>query len=438
MMSKKKMLAMMTALVMLVLAVPLMLVGCGRSGCDEDCNCVLEQGNPVFYFYTTFGTLPSLYASIHMYTHTNPSFKFIGRQNTFYEGAMPAHVEFMTEVRHAGQGDDIRSTAESMRDRVAALEEKYENAMFRFFVDDLRVMMPFYSALRAGVPMERIHVTLLSDGTGTYGALFDNHYRDDIGAHDAWERWEYHYNRFHNVLLPQFKDANAAVSYSTLGWSYMPYVAAQLPNVQYWMQFPEYRFLVDTNPQVLRELMTANLVKKQPADLINTLHPALREEFFDGVLNNPDFNIDEQPLRPILDKAFAEAEEAGLPIMIISGSNPNQNLTELVDMVFAEFGACGVNYTFMWKAHPARTHEDAYMAGRGITVLPARIPMEVLLWAFPNVYIGGYQSSLYMAATTQVRFFMYPSGVTALPGILHVLYTHGFFPNVDGNHFHAV
>ncbi|MCL2587333.1 MAG: hypothetical protein FWE31_03800 [Firmicutes bacterium] len=430
----KKLLAALVGMAMLI-AIPVALVGC-RGGDDDK-----DTAQPVFYFYTTFGTLPTLYASLHMLTHTHPTFKFYGRQDTFYEGALPGHVEFMTEITRPGQGNYMLSSAQSMRQRVADLDAKHENAMFRFFVDDLRVLMPFYAALRAGIPMERFHVTVLTDGTATYGPLFDQQYVDGLG-HDAAARWAQHYNSFHNVRLPHFANQEAAPGgvYPYVGWSHYAYVAAQLPNVEFWMQFPEYRFLVNTNSTVQRELMTATLVKRQPADILNTLTLENRELFFEGVLNNPNFNLGEnqdQPLRPILNSIFAEAEKADRPIMIISGSNPNHSLSELVDQVFAEFGANGVNYTFMWKPHPARTHEDAYMAGRGITVLPARIPMEVLLWAFPDVYIGGYQSSLYMAATTQVRFFMYPAGVTVLPGILQIIYDAGMFPNVAGNHFFA-
>jgi hypothetical protein len=58
--------------------------------------------------------------------------------------------------------------------------------------------------------------------------------------------------------------------------------------------------------------------------------------------------------------------------------------------------------------------------------------MEVLLWAYPNVYIGGYNSSLYLSVhdAGQVKFFIERIGEEGhMDNILYVLEQNGFYQN---------
>lgn len=45
------------------------------------------------YFYITFGTLPTLYAGLHVLSHDKPSYVFFQRSQTFRPEEYPAHAE---------------------------------------------------------------------------------------------------------------------------------------------------------------------------------------------------------------------------------------------------------------------------------------------------------------------------------------------------------
>ena len=47
--------------------------------------------SPDYYFYVTFGTMPTLYAGIHLLSHDKPGYVFYSRSKTF-----PARAEVTT------------------------------------------------------------------------------------------------------------------------------------------------------------------------------------------------------------------------------------------------------------------------------------------------------------------------------------------------------
>lgn len=45
--------------------------------------------SPDYYFYVTFGTMPTLYAGIHLLSHDKPSYVFYSRSRTFDPAEFP-------------------------------------------------------------------------------------------------------------------------------------------------------------------------------------------------------------------------------------------------------------------------------------------------------------------------------------------------------------
>ncbi|MCL2586929.1 MAG: hypothetical protein FWE31_01670 [Firmicutes bacterium] len=342
----------------------------------------------VNFIYVNYATLPILHSSLHFLSHDTPSYVFFGRDNTYYVNKMPDHVQLFSP------GDaNIAVTptviAERTRQLVADIEEVNPGSTYHFFVDDFMTLLPFYALLRNNIPLERAHITLITNGTATYHHFFTM--VDFTGTQEKLEDW-----------LEIFK-GTAQVTPSVLtDTRNLSLAAAMMPNVEWWMQFPEFMFLhPHATPAVRQMLMQASLVKVQPQDLLHRLTPEMRDLFFNATIGHPTFQIGDQPLRTALDGYFNNQEK---PIMIISGTNPNSPTlaTTILDQIIEEFSD---DYILMWKPHPAYTATDAAMQARGITVLPARLPMEVLMWAYPDLYIGGYQSSLYLAtAIGQTRF----------------------------------
>ena len=49
--------------------------------------------SPDYYFYVTFGTMPTLYAGIHLLSHDKPSYVFYSRSRTFDPAEFPGRAE---------------------------------------------------------------------------------------------------------------------------------------------------------------------------------------------------------------------------------------------------------------------------------------------------------------------------------------------------------
>ena len=382
----------------------------------------------VHHIYMTFGTLPTLFASLHMLTHNHPTYALFTRRDTFNISAMPDHIQLVRPLFAYGNvpnADIITAAYEVIRD----IEAYNDEPTFRFFTDDLRALLPLWAFLRNGIPAERFHITLLSDGGGSYGVMFNPF----LGA-NGLTQWNARRTSLNDTWMPLFK-GNANLSsdqINTIMFSDYGYQVAQMVNAELWLQFPEFGFLhPDVTAAVRSELMRTSLVKRQPFDILQQLNTEMREVFFNATLNNP--NHPGGSVREHLENYLSDPER---PVLIISGThigggvNPN----DFDDAVYAVMNAFP-DYEIMIKPHPAQDVNASMFdttRARGLTILPAQLPMEVLMWAFPHVYIGGYQSSLYMAAVTgQVRFFFsdqWPSGGLGAPNsILHLLNEHGFF-----------
>jgi len=377
-------------------------------------NAVVSE--EVHNIYMTFGTLPTLYASLDMLTKTDPCYVFFSREDTFDVSKMPQNVTLINQPGSYGNSQ----VAQMALATVQNIEANNTNPKYHFFVDDLRALLPYYCFMKVGISTDRYAITLLSDGTGTYTG-FDQNYLGDQGD----DNWNTHKQEL-DTIFDKYQNQNLSGSdYDLMLYStqYM-YPISQMSNVEYWMQFAEYGHIkTGVSQQITAQLMRAALVKKQPYNILSVLTIEKQEIFFDATINNPTFAIEGESLRDFLDNLFLDSPK---PIMIISGTNPNPaGFTDdggTVDKIIQEFGD---QYKLVWEPHPAYKDDDNKMAQKGITVLPAQLPMEALLWAYPDASVGGFASSLYMAARThQVRFF-----IGALYSPLTVLDDNGFFAN---------
>ena len=450
-----------------------LLTGCGRKRVDI-------PPSDEYNIYMHFGTLPTLYAAAHLFSHETPSYIFFSRRNTFDIEKVPSHVQlFATSI---ASNDVIISAA---RDLVRDINKNYPEAVFHFFVDDFRLMAAYYALLTNGIPESRYDITLFSDGGGTYGASFTRNYADSfhytmaIGGEmtlfeveqDGYANWVQATEDF-NAILADFKarpnvsrdghsvlygdgsgvfmfhetgrlPADTPLEYqNTYICDRYSFIAAQRPNVRFWMQFPEYPWMRDdVTFEVRSQLLRATLSKVAPADIVERLTPINKDAFFNAVIDNSANQVEGEPVsRELLDSLLLGNDK---PALIISGANlgaaainyfghgSNYFPDTIIPQIIADFGS---EYKLFFKPHPSFTADNKKIEGKGITVLPAQLPMDVLLWAYPDISIGGYNSSLYMSVrdAAQVKFFIERIGEEGhLDNILFVLEQNGFYQSVS-------
>ena len=434
-----------------------------------------------YNIYMHFGTLPTLYAAAHVFSHTTPSYIYFSRKNTFDMDKMPAHVQLF--ARNEANNNNIIGAA---KDLIRDINKEYPKAVFHFYVDDFRLMAAYYALLTNGIPESRFDITIFSDGGGTYGAALTRNYADSFhytmsinGEMEYFEpkqngflNWQQAKKDFEDILAdfkarPNVSRDGGNLLYgdgsgthlidkgkyplpsdaplhdaNSFGCDRYAFIAAQRPNVRYWMQFPEYIWMRDDiGFEVRSQLLRATLSKVAPVDIVEALTPINREAFFNAVINNPENQVAGEPVdRELLDSLLLNTAK---PPLIISGANlgagainyfghgANYFPDVIIEQIKADFGA---EYTLFFKPHPSFTADNNKIKNKGITVLPAQLPMDVLLWAYPDIAIGGYNSSLYMSVrdSNQVKFFIERIGEEGhLDNILFVLEQNGFYQSVS-------
>jgi len=136
-------------------------------------------------------------------------------------------------------------------------------------------------------------------------------------------------------------------------------------------------------------------------------------------------------VKTYMDKAYIKLD----PLDYDCGYGADYFPETIISQIIADFGN---DYKLFFKPHPSFIADNNKIKNKEITVLPAQLPMDVLLWAYPDVSIGGYNSSLYLSVRDagQVKFFIERIGEEGhMDNILFVLDKNGFYQNVTKRYF---
>ncbi|MCL1944678.1 MAG: hypothetical protein FWF56_02580 [Firmicutes bacterium] len=380
------------------------------------------------YIYMCFGTLPILYQSINLLSHNNPSYVYFGRVDTFNLSKLPSNVTLLDDKSHVEIGEQ---GVLDMADKVVKnINDKDNTARYKFFVDDIRVLMPFHAFLTNGIDSSRFQIIMVSDGTASYNTTPNTLMGQYIGENgiDEWNKDKIQLDE----ILDNFKNGDGKIVEpdEIMGDLNTAYVASQIQGVEYWMQYPEFAFLhKDISQEIRSEIMRSNIVKKQPYNMLSSLSSQSKELFFEATLNNP--NHAGGAVKSQLDELLNQDK----PVLLISGTHigEGKNPDKFDDAVQVVIDNFADDYTIMLKPHPAQDINSPQFditKERGIAILPPQLPMEVIMWSYPSINVGGYNSSLYMAAQpSQVKFFFgksFPNG-GLITELLSILYDNNFF-----------
>jgi len=400
----------------------------------RDANEYRDGAPEEFHFHLSWGTLATLYSSLLFMQNNIPTYVYMGRRNTFNIDQMPGHVTHL----FTGYGNHIPTDhftnaqiLNELRTHIQRIDAETEGgARFHIFIEEWFMMVAWNALLTSSICESRFQITLLSSGAGD---MITPAPWDASGISQFPQRrteFEAHLQQFRNNT----GIANdVAFAFNMSNGGRYKLVAAQRPNVRFLFQFPEYYILQpNLTNEVRAELMRTNIVKKQPVDLLNMLPQYRQQTFFNAVLNNPNNRVDGQPLTRALLDTFLLREEEDKPVLIVSGTwdwvGPNNDQVvfpqpAVFQQIVDEFGD---DFEIMFKPHPTGMPTGTlltWLNNNNIRVLPPQIPMEVLMWAYPDSFIGGYSSSLYAAIpASQVLFF-----VGDLFGTINFLDKMGFF-----------
>ena len=132
-----------------------------------------------------------------------------------------------------------------------------------------------------------------------------------------------------------------------------------------------------------------------------------------------------------LDKSELDAnyfKDQNQKYLIITGANPfygnlkEEKFREIISKVKEDYGD---EYIILYKPHPAALPDEKQqklLNSFDIKVLPGIIPMEAIMFMYPNIKLGGFASSLYMSAEEGQTEFFFSKDKDELVSPLNILY----------------
>lgn len=351
-----------------------------------------------YYFYVTFGTMPSLYASLHALSHDNPTYFSCERINTFDINLFPSNITFLYGDNYPNQ----ISARDIMKNRIVEINRMEPNSVFEFFVDDLRARLGYDWFVAQGIDSSKVKVTLLSDGTATYNNFF-NYFYNSIQGNAKWDdvaseinnlRW----NSVDKLITPKLAE------YESHDW---PYYMSTLPTYTYYMQ--DKSLLETQSPYVKEQINKMNVNNISPLNLLNALSPEKQNVFYELT------KFDKQKYSDLFDKSPKKN-------LIIIGTINSSTQKIYIDQVYNKYSA---EYDIFYKPHPADTDYSNYETTYpNLTLLPAQMPFEIFVWSLIDKIdvIGGNQSTVFMTVPTSKVKFIFAENANSLPKPLNLVF----------------
>lgn len=340
-------------------------------------------------FYATFGTMPSLYAGLHVLTHSKPSYFFYERQGTYDPEFFPNHVTIPITIGPNAVQSLMR---DYMKNKILQINEKNPNAIFGVFIDDLRARIGYDWFVAQGIDSSRVKVTLLSDGTGSYNEFY-KHFGNASTGQTAWKNIEKEVNNLKwDVTTTANKTTKSLPEFESWQW---PWYMSSCPNYRYFLQNAD--LLTTENEYVKGEIKKMKAISMPPLEILNSLSNERKEIFYKMV------KFDWNKLNNMLD-------QSPKPNLVIISTNPSLPIRPYIQETMNLYSK---DYDIFYSAHPSDIYWYDYETRYpGLKLLPSPMPFEVFLWSFVDKIdaIGGSPSTVFLTVPIEKVKFMYASG----------------------------
>ncbi|MGL4676965.1 MAG: hypothetical protein ACRCWI_04775 [Brevinema sp.] len=363
-----------------------------------------------YVIYSDCATVPTLYAALHMQTHTIESYIFMGRTGTLDIQEFPPHVSSVANV-------------EEMRKKIAELNRNDPQATFTLYMNDLRVAKLFTYFYSQGISEDRVTAVMLSDGVGTY-----NEWKKVFGGTKGWNTWKNAQDTYKKALNNP-KDLNIDYFWTKPNFGVFLTAPATANNTSIWMQWPELLIADNQDFKNYLEQNGSRYYKVDPLEYYQSLTDMQKQ----GVIRlfglNKKWSMNEEG-GTLNDQTIEEALRASpKPNIMLTATNPFGDKTDgLIAKAKAKYGD---RYDYFFKGHPG---DRTKPADTSIIVFPFPLPIEPILWLYgKNIAVmGGYESSLYLNAPKEIKKFFYlksGSDITIAP--LDIMYQQGLLGEVE-------
>lgn len=361
-----------------------------------------------YYFYLALGTMPTLYAGLHVLSHNKPSYFYYGRARTFDPTLFPANATVLTAPDQGANATDkdLDEMQAKMMRHIREINSVAPTAVFGLYVDDLRCRIGYDWFVAQGIDSARVKVSLLSDGTGTYNNFY-NYFGNDATAKQNWDTYAAEVNALDWNHGGQYPVTRSAVDLNSFTW---PFYMATMPDYRLILQNAS---LLESAPAIDAERNAMRLESIQPYEILSSLSAPAKEQFYR--MAGFDYNK--------FAGQFDRSPEKNLIIIGTSHKDKESEQQQLnyVRRIVEQYA----DYDIFFKPHPADSSSASYeQTFPGLTLLPGQMPFEILVWSLIDKIdlIGGYSSTVFLTVPVDKVGFIFAPSAESLIRPLNLLF----------------
>lgn len=346
-----------------------------------------KKGNN-YNIYFLSSTLTSLYGSFDMAQNDDYSFIYFARANTFDTNKLGSESRFKLSAYNGDNTQDEKVFME-IKDEVSKIIKKDKNAHFRLFLDDTRYYVEFQTLASLGLKDNQYDIIYASEGTLSYT------FRYSYQSADNFNNYQTNVDLLNKVLTDYRNNGRTFEEYD----KNLIIPSSTRSNVKYYLQYPDY--LITESDDLKNVFKTCHFIAKGPKDIYDSLTSDQKEK----VLSYLGFD------KKTFDQEYFN--DNSKPYLIITGAKPieySYGIKKFKNMIEQVVTKYGKDYNIVFKPHPAALPDETYTKyfnDLGIKILPGRMPMEVISFTYPNLYYGGFASSLYMSVPENSALFFF-------------------------------
>lgn len=378
-----------------------------------------------YSIYVTTETLQTLFANLNMVDNLQKNgFMWTQRNKTVnidnIKNAMP-NIQISQYNGEIEEKDFIGKLLPEIQEYIKKVLQKDNNAYFHLYIEEQRFYLELELFGKIGLDDSRYDVTMYTTGTLGYLRNYeitesDKYTRFIKEKEDYYEIVE---NIKNNTLIynehpgSYLVDKTSKIYATSYNYDYM-LISTLRKNIKFALQYPE--MIEFKDEKIEQEMKKANIIKIVAQEEYDKLEKEEREAFFKNVSLNKE-ELDE--------KYFTNQDKKYL---IITGTVPFYGTMKQADFERIINEICEQyqeEFIILYKPHPREIpnkEQEEFLNRLNIKVLPGQIPMEAILFVYPNVKIGGFASSLYMSADKEKTEFFFAKNKKDLVNPLDDLY----------------
>lgn len=378
-----------------------------------------------YRIYVVSETLQTLLANLEMSANTNQKgYLWTAKTSTLNIEKVKKNIQNLTISEYSGPvepNEFKEKIIPEIREYVENVLKEDPKAYFKLYMEEDK----FYTELevfgKLGLKDSKYDVTMWTNGTLGYVRQYE------ITETNKYERFCEEKEDYMNIVK-QIKnntletndypasylvDNNSSVFVNTLNLDYV-YISTLRDNIRLVVQYPE--MIKFNDEKVAKEMENANIEKIVVQDEFDKLDQEQRVVFFDNI----DLNKDE------LDQNYFTDDSQ--EYLIITGTVPfygeytQEDFEKIMDQIVEDYGN---KYVLLYKPHPRALpteEQEKYLNDLGIKVLPGKLPMEAISFIYPNLKLGGFDSTLYLSTDEGKTLFFFAKDKTELWSPLDELY----------------